>query len=62
MCNASRFIVGVNASSYRIRSYFTDEHALTLNVDSTGAPGSHWPERRSGPLRPMLDWTIEAQK
>ncbi len=57
--NEGRFIVGVNASSFRIRSYFTDEHALTLHVDSTGAPGSHWPERRSGPLRPALDWSIE---
>ncbi|MBN1264763.1 MAG: ABC transporter ATP-binding protein [Anaerolineales bacterium] len=58
--NSGRLIVGVNASSYRIRSFFTDEHAMTLTIDDTGAPGSHWPERRSGPLRPSLDWTIEA--
>ena len=24
----------------------------------TGAPGSHWPETRSGPLRPALAWEI----
>lgn len=58
LLNDGRFIIGVNASSYRIRSYFTDEFALTLTVDGVGAPGSHWPEKRQGPLRPALDWTI----
>jgi lipopolysaccharide transport system ATP-binding protein len=59
MLNGGRFVLGVNASSYRIRSYFTDEHALSFNVDSTGAPGSHWPEHRRGPIRPALNWVIE---
>nr|NIM96084.1 ATP-binding cassette domain-containing protein [Anaerolineales bacterium] len=52
LLNEGRFVLGVNASSFRIRSYFTDEHALTFNVDGTGAPGSHWPEHRRGPMRP----------
>jgi lipopolysaccharide transport system ATP-binding protein len=56
--NGGTFVLGVNASSFRIRSYFTDERALTLHVDPTGAPGSHWPEPRSGPLRPALAWDI----
>jgi lipopolysaccharide transport system ATP-binding protein len=56
--NAGRFVLGVNASSFRIRSYFTDEHALTFSVDPTGAPGSQWAERRRGPLRPALKWEI----
>jgi lipopolysaccharide transport system ATP-binding protein len=59
LLNEGRFVVGVNASSYRVRSYFTDEHALTFSVDGTGAPGSHWPEHRAGPLRPALHWEIE---
>lgn len=59
MLNGGSFVLGVNASSYRIRSYFTDEHALSFNVDSTGAPGSHWPEHRRGPIRPALNWNIE---
>jgi lipopolysaccharide transport system ATP-binding protein len=58
LLNDGRFVLGVNASSFRIRSYFTDEHALTFTVDGTGAPGSHWPESRSGPLRPALEWEI----
>jgi lipopolysaccharide transport system ATP-binding protein len=60
LVNEGRFVVGVNASSYRIQSYFTDEYALTFTADSAGAPGSHWPERRGGPVRPALDWEIES--
>jgi lipopolysaccharide transport system ATP-binding protein len=56
--NEGRFVLGVNASAFKIRSYFTDEHALSFSVDGTGAPGSQWAERRHGPLRPGLEWTI----
>jgi lipopolysaccharide transport system ATP-binding protein len=58
LLNEGRFVIGANASSFRIRSYFTDEHALTFTVDGTGAPGSQWPEARVGPLRPALEWSI----
>jgi lipopolysaccharide transport system ATP-binding protein len=58
LLNEGRFVLGVNASSFRIRSYFTDEHALSFTVDGTRAPGSQWPEKRRGPLRPALDWEI----
>ncbi len=56
--NEGRFVLGMNASSFGVRSYFTDEHALTFAVDATGAPGSHWPEKRRGPFRPALAWEI----
>lgn len=59
LLNEGRFVLGVNASAFRVRSYFTDEHALTFTVDGTGTPGSHWPEPRSGPLRPALTWHID---
>jgi len=58
LLNEGRFMLGVNASSFRIRSYFTDEQALSFLVDGTGAPGSHWAEQRRGPLRPALEWEI----
>ena len=58
LLNEGLFVLGVNASSFRIRSYFTDEHALSFSVDGTGAPGSHWPETRGGPIRPALAWEI----
>ena len=58
LLNEGRFIVGVNASSYGVRSYFTDEHALRFMIDGTGAVGSQWPEVRRGPLRPALEWEI----
>ena len=57
--NEGRYILGINASSYRIKRYFQDEQALTFSVDSTGAPGKHWPEPRLGSVRPRLGWTIE---
>jgi lipopolysaccharide transport system ATP-binding protein len=56
--NGGVFVLGVNASSFRIHSYFTDEHALTFTVDPTGAPGSQWAETRRGPIRPALNWEI----
>lgn len=57
--NEGRYVLGVNASAYRIRRYFQDEQALTFSVDAAGAPGTQWPEPRLGPVRPRLDWKIE---
>ena len=61
--NGGMYVLGVNASSFRIRSYFNDEHALTFIVDPTGSPGSHWPEPRQGSVRPAFNWEIiEAER
>jgi len=57
--NEGRYILSVNASSFRIKRYFWDDHALAFAVDATGAPGKQWPEPRMGPVRPALDWVIE---
>lgn len=57
--NEGRFVLGINASSYRIKRYFQDDQALSFSVDASGAPGTHWPEPRPGAVRPALDWTIE---
>jgi lipopolysaccharide transport system ATP-binding protein len=59
LLNGGRYILGINASSYRIRRYFMDEQALGFSVDATGAPGRQWTEPRPGVLRPRLDWKIE---
>jgi lipopolysaccharide transport system ATP-binding protein len=56
--NEGRYILAVNASSFRIKRYFWDDHTLAFTVDATGAPGKHWPEPRMGPVRPALEWTI----
>ncbi len=58
LLNGGTFFLGVNASAFRIQSFFTEERALTLSVDPTGSPGSHWAEARGGPLRPALAWDI----
>ncbi len=60
LLNEGRFVIGMNASSYRVRRYFQDEQALTFSVDATGAPGTQWPETRLGAVRPRLEWKIEA--
>jgi len=57
--NEGRFVIGVNASSYRVRRYFLDEKALTFTVDAIGAPGMQWPEPRMGAVRPRLEWEVE---
>jgi lipopolysaccharide transport system ATP-binding protein len=57
--NEGRYGIGVNASSFGVRRYFQDENALAFNVDISGAPGTHWPEMRQGPVRPRLEWKIE---
>ena len=58
LLNEGRFVLGVNASSFGVRSYFTDEFALSFATDGTSAPGSQWPEPRQGPVRPALEWEI----
>ena len=57
--NEGRYVVGMNASSYRIRRYFHDEQSMTFTVDASGAPGMQWLEQRMGPVRPRLEWKIE---
>jgi lipopolysaccharide transport system ATP-binding protein len=60
MLNEGRYMLGVNASAYRIRRYFYDEQALSFNVDAANAPGTQWPELRLGPIRPRLNWQIQS--
>lgn len=59
LLNEGRFVIGVNASTFKIKSYFHDEQALVFNVNGTGAPGTQWPEPRTGLIRPRLSWEIE---
>ncbi len=57
--NEGQYVLGLNASSFRVRRYFQDERALAFIVDALGAPGMQWPEPRQGLVRPKLNWTIE---
>ncbi len=59
--NEGQYVLGVNASTFRVKRYFQDEHALTFSVDPMGAPGKQWPEVRLGSVRPRLNWVIEEQ-
>lgn len=57
--NEGQYVLGINASSFRVRRYFQEERALAFTVDAMGAPGMQWPELRQGPVRPLLEWSIE---
>ncbi|MGW8250506.1 MAG: ABC transporter ATP-binding protein [Anaerolineales bacterium] len=59
--NEGRYVIGVNASVFRVRRYFQDEYALAFTVDASGAPGMQWLEPRLGAVRPRLDWQITQQ-
>lgn len=59
--NEGQYVLGINASSYRVKRYFQDENALAFTVDGAGAPGKQWPERRLGPVRPRLEWDIDVR-
>jgi len=61
LLNEGRYILGLNASSYRVKRYFQDEAVLAFSVDATGAPGAQWPELRLGPIRPRLEWQIQRE-
>lgn len=58
LLNEGRYVIGVNASSFRIKRYFQDERALAFSVDPSGAPGTQWAETRIGLIRPRLEWEI----
>lgn len=62
LLNEGQYVLGINASAFRVKSYFTDERALSFTVDAMGAAGMHWGEVRQGPIRPQLDWSIKAVK
>jgi lipopolysaccharide transport system ATP-binding protein len=59
LLNEGRYVLAVNASAFRIKRFFWDDHALAFSIDATGAPGKHWPEPRLGPVRPALEWEIQ---
>jgi len=59
LLSEGRFVIGVNASSYRVKRYFQEESAVIFTINTSGAPGMQWPEQRQGVIRPRLNWTIE---
>ena len=61
LLNEGRYLLGVNASTYRLRRYFQDNHTLSFSVDASGAPGKQWHETRLGPIRPRLNWDIKQE-
>ena len=59
--NEGRYVIGINASVFRVHRYFQDEYALAFTVDASGALGMQWLEPRLGAVRPRLDWQTTQQ-
>ena len=59
MFNEGQYVLGMNASSFKVKRFFQDEHALSFTVDAAGAPGKQWAEVRIGTIRPRLNWKIK---
>ena len=59
LLNEGRYVLGVNASVFKVKSYFSDQNAMVINVNTSGAPGMQWSESRQGVIRPRFDWEIE---
>lgn len=59
MLNEGRYVLGVNASVFKVKSYFSDQNAVIIDVNTSGAPGMQWSESRQGVIRPRLGWEIE---
>jgi len=57
--NEGRYVIGVNASTFRMKRYFQDENSLAFSVDPSGAPGMQWTEIRLGLIRPRLEWSVD---
>jgi lipopolysaccharide transport system ATP-binding protein len=57
--NNGTFSVSLGVTSRpKVQVYFTGEHLLTFNVDTTGGVGSHLTTRPPGFIRPLLPWQI----
>jgi lipopolysaccharide transport system ATP-binding protein len=57
--NEGQYVLGINASTFKVKRYFQEEHALSFTIDGMGAPGKQWGEVRIGTVRPRLSWQIE---
>ncbi|MEN8243176.1 MAG: ABC transporter ATP-binding protein, partial [Chloroflexota bacterium] len=57
--NEGQYVLGMNASTFKVKRYFQDEHALSFTVDAAGSPGKQWAEVRIGTIRPRLNWQIK---
>jgi lipopolysaccharide transport system ATP-binding protein len=57
--NEGQYVLGMNASSFKVKRYFQEEHALSFTVDAAGSPGKQWAEVRIGTIRPRLNWEIK---
>jgi lipopolysaccharide transport system ATP-binding protein len=58
LLNEGRYVLGVNASVFKVNSYFSDQNAVIINVNTSGAPGMQWAEPRQGVIRPRFEWEI----
>ncbi|MCP4420628.1 MAG: ABC transporter ATP-binding protein [Chloroflexi bacterium] len=56
LLNVGRYIISLNAGIPNVKNLVFLDGILTLNIEDTGAVGSHMYSKRSGIIRPDLRW------
>lgn len=60
LLSPGRFILTGVAGITGIKNLVVVENALSLDIEDTGAAGSHVDAKRKGIIRPKLEWQVEA--
>ena len=59
LLNGTTYVLGVSADVRAEGRLYRELELVEFSVDPTGGVGSHWGRKRSGAVRPALEWTTE---
>jgi lipopolysaccharide transport system ATP-binding protein len=62
LLNEGVYMVTVGGDTPYVEGYFVEEYVIRFEVEQTGGPGSHDPEKWPGVVCPQLGWEVEMSK